>query len=249
MIRKDSTILVTGGSRGIGAETVLLLAEQGYDICFTYLKQKAAAKNIVDQVQSKGGRAWAIQIDSENPNTAEQLLSQALSFATPLVGLVNNVGITGPKGSFAEINIESIKQVFDVNVLGTFSLTQKVVKHWLQKSQPGVIVNVSSIAATTGSPGEYVHYASSKAAIDAFTIGLGKELAPHSIRVNCVSPGTCLTEIHAAAGDADKPNRLAAKIPMGRAGEPKEIAQAIAWLISNESSYVNGTILRVAGGL
>ncbi|VCU72417.1 3-oxoacyl-[acyl-carrier-protein] reductase FabG [Pigmentiphaga humi] len=249
MNKRHGTVLVTGGSRGIGAEVVLLLAREGYDVCFTYLEQATAAEEVVSRVRQLGGLAWAIQADLGLPESAASILSRIPKEAAPLAGLVNNAGITGRLGSFVEADLATMKRVFEVNVLAVFALTQKVVAKWLAEARQGVVVNVSSIAATLGSPGEYVHYAASKAAIEAFTIGLGKELAPKVIRVSCVSPGTSLTDIHAAAGDADRPARVSSKIPMGRAGEPKEIAEAIAWLVSSRASYVTGTVLRVAGGL
>lgn len=249
MNKTHGTILVTGGSRGIGAEVVLLLAQQGYDVCFTYLKQAEAAEEVVSKVRHSGRRAWAIQADSGDPESAPWIISRIQEEAAPLVGLVNNAGITGRLGPFTETDLETMRRVFEVNVFGVFALTQEVIKRWLAEARQGVVVNVSSIASTLGAPGEYVHYAASKAAIETFTIGLGKELALKGIRVNCVSPGTSLTEIHAAAGDADRPAKVAAKIPMGRAGEPKEIAEAIAWLMSSKSSYITGTVLRVSGGL
>lgn len=242
-------VLVTGGSRGIGAETVLLLAESGYDVCFTYLSNKDAASSVVARVEALGRRAWAIQADVADAASAEQLISGLPADGWPLVGLVNNAGITGPLSSFLNTNVDTMKRVFDVNVLGALALTQQVVNAWVQGGRQGCVVNVSSIAATLGAPGEYVHYAASKAAMEAFTIGLGKELAGKGIRVNCVSPGTSLTDIHAAAGEPDRPARVASKIPMGRAGEPREIAEAIAWLLSPKASYVTGTVLRVSGGL
>ncbi|MBL0419315.1 SDR family oxidoreductase [Ramlibacter sp. AW1] len=249
MDRDLGTVLVTGGSRGIGAETVFLLASQGWDVCFTYLSQARAAEDVVSRVRSRGGRAWAMQADAGDAQCAPEILARIPSEAAPLVGLVNNAGITGPLGPFVEADLASMRRILDVNVLGVFALAQAVVKRWLDQARPGVVVNVSSIAATLGAPGEYVHYAASKAAIEAFTIGLGKELAAQGIRVNCVSPGTSRTEIHAAAGDPDRPARVASRIPMGRIGEAREIAEAIAWLVSDRSSYVTGTVLRVAGGL
>ena len=246
---KNGLILVTGGSRGIGAETVLLFAQEGYDVCFTYLNQAAAADEVVQKVRSQGGRAWGIQADAGDAEAAESLLGRIPSDAGPLVALVNNAGITGPLGAFLNTDLASIRRVYEVNVLGTFALTQQVAKRWIESGANGSIVNVSSIAATLGAPGEYVHYAASKAAIEAFTIGLGKELASQGVRVNCGSPGTSLTGIHAAAGEPDRAARVASKIPMGRAGEPQEIAEAISWLVSPRSSYVTGAVLRVSGGL
>lgn len=249
MTYKNGTIIVTGGSRGIGADTVIILAKQGYDVCFTYLTQKQAAENTLKRVRDIGGRAWAIQADAADLDSASYIIDNIPSDAAPIIGLVNNAGITSKLGSFAETDLRTIKHVFDVNVLGVFSLTQTVVQNWLENKQSGVIVNVSSIAAKLGSPGEYIHYAASKAAIETFTVGLGKELASKGIRVNCVAPGICFTDIHAASGEADRPIRLASKIPMGRAGNSVEIAQTIAWLISEESSYVTGAVLPVSGGL
>jgi NAD(P)-dependent dehydrogenase (short-subunit alcohol dehydrogenase family) len=243
------SVLVTGGSRGIGAETVFLLAQEGYDVCFTYLAQADAAESVVRKVGSAGGRAWAIQADAGDAEAAEALLSRLPADAEPLVALVNNAGITGRLGTFAETDLATMRRVYEVNVLGVLAITQQVVKSWMRTGTKGSVVNVSSIAATLGAPGEYVHYAASKAAIEAFTIGLGKELAPQSIRVNCVSPGTSLTGIHAAAGEPNRAARVAPKIPMGRAGEPEEIAEAICWLVSPKSSYVTGAVLRVSGGL
>ena len=169
--------------------------------------------------------------------------------ALPVSDLVNNAGITGRHGAFADLAIDVLRRTLDVNVLGTMTFAQEAVRRWRSAKIGGRMVNLSSGAATLGSPGEYVHYAASKAAIDAFTLGLGKELAADGIRVNAVAPGTIYTDIHAAGGAPDRPARVVGRVPMQRIGEPHEIAAAVAWLLSDEASYVTGTVLRVAGGL
>jgi NAD(P)-dependent dehydrogenase (short-subunit alcohol dehydrogenase family) len=243
------TVLVTGGSRGIGAATVRAAAGAGHDICFTYASRHEAANRIVEEVQALGRKAICIQADAGDALAAARILGAIPDAFFPIVGLVNNAGITGPLGPFLEATTETMQSVLAVNVMGTMLLSQAVARHWRERSQPGSIVNVSSIAATLGAPGEYVHYAASKAAVEGFTIGLAKEMAGHGIRVNAVSPGTALTEIHAAAGEPGRPQRVAARIPMQRPGHPEEIAEAILWLLSKRASYVTGTVLRVAGGL
>jgi NAD(P)-dependent dehydrogenase (short-subunit alcohol dehydrogenase family) len=166
-----------------------------------------------------------------------------------LSALVNNAGVTGPIGAFAQAPVQAIRRVLDVNALGTMLCTQQAVQRWLAAGRRGCIVNVSSIAATLGAPAEYVHYAASKAAVDAFTVGLAKELAGAGIRVNAVAPGTTRTDIHARAGDPHRLGRIASRIPIGRVAEPREIAEAVLWLLSPGASYVTGSILRVGGGL
>ncbi len=243
------TVLITGGSRGIGAETVRALARAGYDVCFTYASRRDAAGQLVAEVLKMGRKGCCIQADVGHRETAMQTVERIPGEYFPLVGLVNNAGITGPLGSFLDTTPETMEAVLAVNVMGTMLLSQSVVRHWREQSRGGSIVNISSIAAALGAPGEYVHYAASKAAVEGFTIGLAKEIAQFDIRVNAVSPGTALTEIHAAAGEPGRPERVAARIPMRRAANPEEIAEAVLWLISERSSYVTGTVLKVAGGL
>jgi NAD(P)-dependent dehydrogenase (short-subunit alcohol dehydrogenase family) len=162
--------------------------------------------------------------------------------------LVNNAGMTGRHGSFQDLPEHSLRLTFEVNVLAPMLLAQEAIRRWRSAGIAGRIVNISSIAATLGAPNEYVHYAATKAAIDAFTTGLGKELGPLGIRVNAVAPGTTLTDIHAAGGVPDRPAQVAGRIPMQRVARPDEIASAVLWLLSDAASYVTGTVLRVAGG-
>ncbi|RCW66280.1 SDR family oxidoreductase [Pseudorhodoferax soli] len=243
------TVLITGGSRGIGAATARLAAAAGHAVCITYATQQRPADALVAEIVAAGGRAACLQANVGDPQVAETLLDRLPTALPPLYGLVNNAGITGPLGGFAQASRSTLEQVLDVNVLGTMLLTQQAVRRWCAAGRAGVVVNVSSIAATLGAPGEYVHYAASKAAVEAFTVGLAKELAEQGIRINAVSPGTTLTDIHAAAGEPGRPQRVAARIPMRRPGEAPEIAEAILWLLSDKASYVTGSVLKVAGGL
>ena len=257
MTKPIGTVLITGGSRGIGAATVRLLAQAGYAVCFTYQSRSETAQALVDELARTDGRIHAVQAEVRDGASAAALLQRIPADFPPLTGLVNNVGITGPLGPFDTLTEATLREVFEVNVLGAMLLAQQVLAHWRALPPPveeshatgRSIVNVSSVAATSGAPGEYVHYAASKAALEVFTVGLAKEVAPHGVRVNCVSPGTTLTEIHAAAGEPGRPQRVAARIPMGRAGEAEEIAQAIVWLLSPQASYATGSVLKVAGGL
>ena len=224
--------LITGGARGIGAATRDLLLGRGEQVSYT------AASS-----------AGAILTPDVLTVDWDAVVDQAEEAHGPLTALVNNAGITGGLGAFVDSDPATTRQVFDLNVHATMELTQVVVRRWLERRVAGVIVNVSSGAARTGAPGEYVGYAASKAAIEAFTLGLGRELGPHGIRVVCVSPGTTMTEIHERGGDADRPARVAARVPLGRVAEPSEIAEAIVWALSPAASYVTATTIDVAGGL
>ncbi|HWM33852.1 MAG TPA: SDR family oxidoreductase [Pseudolysinimonas sp.] len=224
--------LVTGGARGIGAATRVLLLARGEDVSIT-----AAASPGAILTPDVRGVDWDAVVD------------EAEAAHGPLTGLVANAGITGGLGTFVDSDPAVVRHVFDVNVHATLELAQVVVRRWIARGTAGVIVTVSSVAADTGAPGEYIGYAASKAAIEAATRGLGRELGPHGIRVVCVSPGTTQTEIHARGGDADRPARVAPRVPLGRVAEPSEIAEAIVWALSPAASYVTGTTLHVAGGL
>lgn len=238
--------LVTGGGRGIGAATVRRLAAAGHDLAICYQRDADAAATVLADVHAAGRRAIAVRADTTDPDQVQRLFDQAEKELGSLTGLVNNAGVTSPIGPFTDLTVDDLRRVIDVNVIGAVLCAQQAAR----RMGPGsAIVNVSSAAATLGSPGEYVHYAAAKAAVDALTVGLSKELGPRGIRVNCVAPGTVWTDIHTVSGDPDRPNRIAQRAPLGRAGEPDEIAAAIAFLLSPEASYTTGTILRVAGGL
>ncbi|MFE1169441.1 SDR family NAD(P)-dependent oxidoreductase [Nocardiopsis sp. NPDC058789] len=239
--------VVTGGSRGIGAATCVRLARDGHDVVLGYARDEAAARGVAERVRSVGSRCVAVRADTSEEAGAERIFDTALEEFGRVSGLVNNAGVTGPLGAFADVSTEDLRRVVDVNLLGYLLCCRRAVRE--MRGSGGAIVNVSSAAATLGSPGEYVHYAATKAAVDTLTVGLAKELGPVGVRVNAVSPGITETDMHAAMGDPDRPVRAASRIPLGRAGRPEEISGAISWLLSADASYTTGTVLRVAGGM
>lgn len=242
-------VIVTGGSRGIGAATCRAAARAGYDVCVSYVENAAAAEAVCAEVAAVGGRAVAVPGDVGDPAFAARLFDAAEERLGPVIALVNNAGVTGRLAPFREASIETMRRVLDVNLLGTMVCSQEAVRRWEARGARGRIVNLSSIAATTGAPNEYVVYAATKAGVEAFTIGLAREVAAAGIRVTAVSPGTVHTDIHATAGEPGRPARVVSRVPMGRIGEPEEIAEAIVWLLSDKASYVTGTVLRVSGGI
>ena len=243
--------LVTGGSRGIGAATALRLARAGHDVAVSYRVDQAAAFAIVAQIQAHDVRAIAVRADITQPAEVDQLFETVSAELGTLTGLVNNAGATLHVGDLADTPVDVLRLVLDINLLGAVLCARAAVRAMSTRrgGGGGVIVNVSSGAASIGSPHEYVHYAAAKAGVDALTIGLAKEVAAEGIRVNGVAPGTVRTDIHAAAGDPDRPDRVASRIPLGRAGTVDEIAAAIEWMLGEDASYVTGSTLRVAGGL
>ncbi|MFH8371286.1 SDR family oxidoreductase [Streptomyces sp. NPDC018031] len=248
---EQQVTVVTGGGRGIGAATALRLARAGHDIVVGYERDEEAARRTADAVRAEGVRCAVVRADTSVTEDVETLFDTARAELGPVTGLVNNAGVTGPLSRFAEVSPEVVRRVVDVNVTGALLCARRAVREMSTRlgGAGGAIVNISSGAATTGSPGEYVHYAASKAAVDAMTVGLSKELAAEGIRVNSVQPGMTLTDIHAAMGDPERPWRVKDRVPMGRPGEPDEIAAAVAWLMSPDASYTTGAVLRVAGGL
>lgn len=242
--------VVTGGSRGIGAATVRRLAADGHAVCLSYRDDVDAAERVVRDVVDAGGRCIGVRADVSSADDIEVLFRTAREELGVITGLVANAGVVSPSGPLADQPIEQLRYVVDVNVMGALLCARRAVQSMstARGGNGGSIVLVSSAASTLGGPGEYVHYAASKGAVDTLTIGLSKEVAGEQIRVNAVSPGIIATEIHATSGDPDRPTRAASTIPMGRPGEASEVASAIAWLLSDDASYTTGAILRVAGG-
>ena len=240
--RKHITV-VTGGARGIGAAICTRLAAEGHDVVIGYSSAADRARQVAEAVEAAGARAVTVQADTANEQAVDRLFDAAAELG-PVTGLVNNAGVVGPAAKLVDTPAEAFEPVFAVNVVGVLLCARRAARDMLERGS-GAIVNISSGAATLGSPNEYVHYAGSKAAVDAITIGLAKEFGADGIRVNCVAPGTIWTEIHA---DPDRPNQVAPRVPLRRAGQPEEIAGAVAWLLSDDASYTTGAILRVTGG-
>ena len=242
--------IVTGGGRGIGAATALHLAGCGHDVVLGYLDDRASADRIVAAARVAGARAVAVAGDVADPDDVARLFTAAAELGT-VTGLVNNAGLTAHLGDLADTPVAVVRRVVEVNLLGTLLCARRAaqVMSTARGGSGGAIVNVSSAAATLGSAHEYVHYAAAKAGVEALTVGLARELAEQGVRVNAVAPGMVATGIHAAAGDPDRPQRMLPRIPMGRVGEPAEIAPAIAWLLGSDAGYVTGASIRVAGGL
>ncbi|AZQ74640.1 SDR family oxidoreductase [Streptomyces luteoverticillatus] len=247
----DQVTVVTGASRGIGAAVALRLARAGHAVAIGYERSADAAEKTAEAVRAEGVAAVALQVDTSVESEVDAFFEAVKGRLGAVTGLVNNAGITGLLGRFTETPVEQMRRVVDVNVTGALICARRAALEMSTShgGQGGAIVNISSAAATLGSPGEYVHYAASKAAVDAMTMGLSKELAAEGIRVNSVQPGMIVTDIHASMGDPDRPWRKASGIPMGRPGEPEEVTGAVAWLLSPEASYTTGAVLRVAGGL
>jgi NAD(P)-dependent dehydrogenase (short-subunit alcohol dehydrogenase family) len=244
-------LIVTGASRGIGAATAKLAADRGYVVCINYLHNQKIADRVVDDIEQQGGKAIAVAADVASEPDVIQLFKTVDQELGRVNALVNNAGILAPQMKLASMDAARLNQVFATNITGSFLCAKEAIKRMstLHGGLGGAIVNVSSGAARTGSPGVYIDYAASKAAIDTMTIGLAKEVANEGIRVNAVRPGLIYTDIHASGGEPNRVDRVKEVIPMQRGGQAIEVAQAILWLLSEEASYTTGSIIDVAGGL
>ncbi|OZC45935.1 oxidoreductase [Rhodococcus sp. RS1C4] len=236
------TTVVTGGSRGIGAAVCRRLAADGHDVVVTYVRDRAAAESVAADVEAAGRRALVCRVDTTDEESVIAMYGEVADFGT-LTGLVTNAGAASAVGDLVDNDLSDIRADIDLNLVGVLACIKYAIAPMTHSG--GSIVNISSAAATLGSPGMYVHYAASKAGVDALTVGLAKELADRNIRVNAVAPGTIWTDFHR---DPNRPAKVARSVPMKRAGTPDEIAGAVSWLLSDDASYATGTTIRIAGG-
>jgi NAD(P)-dependent dehydrogenase (short-subunit alcohol dehydrogenase family) len=243
-------VLITGGSRGIGAATALRAAQQGFAVAVNYARDAKAANAVVQQIVSAGGTAVAVQADVADEAQVLAMYQAIDAQLGPVTALVNNAGVVDVAARVDEMSVQRIRRMFDINVLGTFICTREALQRMSTRhgGKGGSIVNVSSVAARLGGPGQYVDYGASKGAIDTFTVGLAKEVATEGVRVNAVRPGIIETDIHASGGQPDRAQQMAPLVPMQRAGSADEVANTIVWLLGPDASYVTGANIDVAGG-
>ncbi|MEO7337640.1 MAG: SDR family oxidoreductase [Caldimonas sp.] len=244
------TVLVTGGGRGIGAGASWVCSQQGWAVAVNYASDRTAADRVVDRILATGGRAKAFQCDVSDEAQVLRLFEEVDRDLPPLGGLVNNAGVVDLASRVDEMSAERLQRMFAINVFGSFFCAREAIKRLSTRhgGNGGAIVNLSSAAAKLGAPGQYVDYAAAKGAIDSFTLGLARELAGEGIRVNAVRPGIIDTDIHASGGQPDRVGQMAPQVPMKRAGTADEVGEAIAWLLSDASSYTTGAIIDVTGG-
>jgi len=243
-------MIVTGGSRGIGAAIARLAAAEGFAVCVAYRSNESAAADVVATIGELGGKAIAVQVDVAIEQDVVRMFERVDAQLGRISALVNNAGILMHRARVDEMDAERIGRVFATNVIGSFLCAREAVRRMSTSrgGSGGAIVNISSRASRLGSPGEFVDYAASKAAIDTLTIGLAKEVAGEGIRVNAVAPGVIYTEIHASGGEPGRVDRMKDSIPMKRGGTPQEVARAVLWLLSDEASYTTGATIDVSGG-
>ena len=246
----NPVLLVTGGSRGIGAATALLAAERGYAVAVNYAQHSLAADEVVRQIRAQGGNAMAVQADVGVEAQVVAMFKRIDAKLGPLSALVNNAGVVDVACRVDEVTADRLRRLFDINVLGSFLCAREAILRMSTRhgGAGGSIVNVSSVAARLGSAGQYVDYAATKGAVDTFTLGLAQEVATEGIRVNAVRPGIIDTDIHASGGQPDRAQAMAVKVPLQRAGTAEEVAQSILWLLSDQASYTTGALMDVAGG-
>jgi NAD(P)-dependent dehydrogenase (short-subunit alcohol dehydrogenase family) len=244
------TLLITGGSRGIGAATARMAAAAGYTVCVNYRSNADAAARVVSEIERTGGKAVAVAADVSIESDVIRLFDAAERALGALSGLVNNAGILETQMRLESMSADRLHRVMATNVVGAFICAREAVRRLSTKhgGHGGAIVNISSGAARLGSPGEYIDYAASKGAVDTLTIGLAREVAEDGIRVNAVRPGFIYTDIHASGGEPHRVDRVKTLVPMKRGGTPDEVARAILWLLSDEASYVTGAFIDVTGG-
>ncbi len=243
-------MVVTGAGRGIGRAVAELAGQRGWAVAVNYRRNTEAAEQVVARVRATGGRAVAIRADVSREADVVRLFDEANRELGPITAVVNNAGIVAPLAPLVDVEVERLHRLLEVNVVGAFLVARETARR-LSTSRGGgggVLVNISSIAARLGSPGEYVDYAATKAAIDTLTLGLGRELGREGVRVNAVRPGLIETDIHADSGAPDRAQRLGRQTPIGRPGTPAEVANAVLWLLSEEASYVTASIIDVSGG-
>jgi NAD(P)-dependent dehydrogenase (short-subunit alcohol dehydrogenase family) len=243
-------VIVTGGSRGIGRAAALAAAAAGYDVAISYRQDRGAADDVVQRIRALDRRGLAVAADSADEGAVVSLFAEVDRQLGAVSALVNNAGIVGGSGRVEDMTADEVSRVLAINVTGCFTAAREAIKRMSTRrgGAGGSIVNISSAAARLGSPGEFVHYAASKGAIDTFTIGLAREVADEGIRVNAVRPGMIDTEIHASSGTPERVARIIPTVPMKRIGTPEEVARTILWLLSDSASYVTGAIVDVAGG-
>lgn len=249
-MNSSRTLIVTGGSRGIGAACARLAARQGWAVCLNYRSAEAQAKAVVAEIEAAGGKAIAVAGDVADERAVIALFDVAEQAFGPVAGLVNNAGVLAAASRLADIDLDRWNATLATNLTGSFLCAREAVRRMAvsRGGAGGAIVNMSSMGAVLGSPGEFIDYAASKGAVDTLTIGLAKEVAADGIRVNGVRPGLIDTEIHATSGDPDRAARLGVTVPLQRVGTPGEVAEAVVWLLSDAASYCTGVTINVSGG-
>jgi NAD(P)-dependent dehydrogenase (short-subunit alcohol dehydrogenase family) len=247
----SKNVLVTGGGRGIGAATAKLLASQGWRVCINYVSQAQAAQSVADDIHRAGGQAWIVAADVAQPDQVQRLFEFVDREMGALHGLVNNAGVIAPMMRFEDMAPARWAHIVGTNLLGTMMCAREGVRRMSSRhgGAGGAIVNLSTALTRSGAPSMYVDYAAAKSGIETLTVGLAREVAADGVRVNCVRPGLIDTEIHASGGDAQRASKAKGFVPLQRAGQAQEVAQAIAWLLSDQASYTTGSFIDVSGGV